>query len=429
MEPAKFSIIAATCHGNRGAQAMLETVVGYLSDARPDLRFHVFSYYPRQDRRLITDPRVRVHSSTPLALVAWLLPWAFVFGVLRLLLGRRVLRLAPAAIRALGESRALIDLAGVAFIDGREKFLPFNILTVFPAWLLGTDVVKMSQAIGPFTRRLNRFAARVTLPMCRMVWARGGRTHDHLVEAGFPRVRFAQADDIAFNYQERWSLTDEQGAPLETLLERLGGLRGTGATAGIIGICPSSVVAVQSRKRGGSYEVVLADLVRNLLADGFVVVLFPNATRAEAGEMERNNDIPLIRRVQAACGRSDPGRLPLAVDFDVNAAGIKRVIGCTDIVLVSRFHAMVGALSLGVPAVVLGWSHKYVEVMARFGLENCVMDYQELDAAQLQLAVKTVFGRRQLVRETILQGLPEVQASARRPVETLLSPSLGVEFA
>ena len=159
------------------------------------------------------------------------------------------------------------------------------------------------------------------------------------------------------------------------------------------------------------------------------MVLFPNATRAEAGEMERNNDIPLIRRVQAACGRSDPGRLPLAVDFDVNAAGIKRVIGCTDIVLVSRFHAMVGALSLGVPAVVLGWSHKYVEVMARFGLENCVMDYQELDAAQLQLAVKTVFGRRQLVRETILQGLPEVQASARRPVEALLSPSLGVEFA
>jgi len=52
-----------------------------------------------------------------------------------------------------------------------------------------------------------------------------------------------------------------------------------------------------------------------------------------------------------------------------------------DVVPVSRFHAMVGALSLAVPASVLDWSHKYAEVMARFGLEVNVIDYKVLEGA------------------------------------------------
>ena len=71
-QPGSFSIIAATCYGNRGAEAMLETVIGRLREREPALRFEVFSYDPADDRRLVDDPQVRIHSSTPFALVAWL---------------------------------------------------------------------------------------------------------------------------------------------------------------------------------------------------------------------------------------------------------------------------------------------------------------------------------------------------------------------
>src|SRR5690606_35628930 len=117
------------------------------------------------DRRLVDDPRIHIHSATPLALVTWLFPLALVFGLLARVGGRGVLRFAPAAIRALGESICLVDLAGVSFIDGREKFLPFNILTLLPAWLLGTPIAKMPQAMGPFDRTVNRRAARLVLPL------------------------------------------------------------------------------------------------------------------------------------------------------------------------------------------------------------------------------------------------------------------------
>lgn len=429
MTQGTYSIIAATCYGNRGAQAMLETVVGRLSRERPGLRFNVFSYYPDEDRALVSDPRVTVYSSTPAALVLWLLPWAVLFGAARWLLGRRVLRLAPASIRALGESTALVDVAGVAFIDGREKFLPFNALTIFPAWLLGVPVAKMSQATGPYKGFANRLSARCFLPMCRMVWARGERTHQHLAQAAFARVRFAQADDIAFNHEAAYSLTAEDGGGRERLATLIAEAGKQPGVRGLVGVCPSSVVAAKARSGDGAYEPALVELIEGLAGQGLAVVLFPNATRASAGDAERNNDLPLMRRIAASVAESGRAPVPLVLDFDLNASAIKQVIALMDIVVVSRFHAMVGALSIGVPPAVLGWSHKYEEVMARFGLEANVLDYKQLAGADLLSRACGLFEDRVAVRGRILEHLPQVKQSAERPVTALLSPSLGSDLA
>ena len=408
---------------------LVETVDTTLRRKDPDARFHVFSYYPADDKRLLRDSRISIKDSTPLALVAWLLPWSLIFGFLRLLLGRRICRYAPSSVRALAESEALVDLAGVAFIDGRGKFLPFNILTVLPAILLGTPVVKMPQAMGPFANPVNRLAAKLILPRCRMVWARGSKTFAHLSESGFDGLRFAQADDIAFNFDAAWALTNEGGARVEATIMSIRRLRGERGIRGIIGICPSSVLAVQARKRDGNYEQTLSRMLSDLAADGFGIVLFPNATRDEAGEAERNNDLPVMRRLRDAARAAGVPRTPVLVDYDLNAAAIKQVIAACDVLLVSRFHAMVGALSLGVPTVVLGWSHKYAEVMARFDLDDVVMDYQVLAPSELLEAVRSVFECREQMRNQILARLPEVKQSSARPLLGLLEPSLGADLA
>src|SRR5690606_27782038 len=108
-------------------------------------------------------------------------------------------------------------------------------------------------------------------------------------------------------------------------------------------------------------EPALVELIRGLAGHGLAVVLFPNATRASAGEAERNNDLPLMRRIAAEAARAGCTPAPVVIDRDLNASAIKQVIAMTDVVVVSRFHAMVGALSIGVPPAVLGWSHKYAE--------------------------------------------------------------------
>lgn len=424
----RFSVIAGTLYGNRGAQGMTETVVGHVRAADPDAAFAVFSYYPTKDRELINDPGIPVFSATPKALVLRLLPLSLLFGLLRRVAGRRVLRLAPADIRALGTSTALVCVAGVAFIDGREKFLPFNVLTLLPAWALGVPVVKMSQATGPYRGRVNRLAARLVLPRTTMVWARGARTLEHLRDSGLRGVPYAQADDIAFAHRAEYALTDEAGPALDEALAAIARARQQAGVRAVVGVCPSSVVAVKSRASGGDYEQVLAQLVGDLARSGLQVVLFPNATRADDPVGERNNDLPVIRRVLAAVGDVD-GPAPLAVDLDVSATGVKKVIAACDVVLVSRFHAMVGALGLAVPVVVLGWSHKYAEVMARFGQEDRVSDYKALSREQLREAVEDVVEHRDEVAAAIREALPGVQEGARRPLDGLLADDLGASHA
>ena len=61
---------------------------------------------------------------------------------------------------------------------------------------------------------------------------------------------------------------------------------------------------------------------------------------------------------------------------------IKALIGSFSIVVSSRFHGLVSALSQNIPAVATGWSHKYRELMVDYGVESLMVSdrgsYDEL---------------------------------------------------
>ena len=50
MNMKEVAITGATFTGNRGAEAMLTTVIGRVHDKDPDVICNVFSYYPEDDR-------------------------------------------------------------------------------------------------------------------------------------------------------------------------------------------------------------------------------------------------------------------------------------------------------------------------------------------------------------------------------------------
>ncbi|MCJ1694915.1 polysaccharide pyruvyl transferase family protein [Rathayibacter caricis] len=53
---------------------------------------------------------------------------------------------------------------------------------------------------------------------------------------------------------------------------------------------------------------------------------------------------------------------------------LKRVLGDATAAVASRFHAIVGALSQGTPVLAFGWSHKYKELLADFGVPQWIFD-------------------------------------------------------
>jgi polysaccharide pyruvyl transferase WcaK-like protein len=92
-----------------------------------------------------------------------------------------------------------------------------------------------------------------------------------------------------------------------------------------------------------------------------------------------------------------------------------------DAALVSRFHAMVGALCMHTPVLVLGWSHKYAEVMQQFELEEWVLDYRSHDVAGLVARVRELVAASAALRARIAEHLPQVRDASYRQFAYVLA--------
>ncbi|MES9992482.1 MAG: polysaccharide pyruvyl transferase family protein [Candidatus Thiodiazotropha sp.] len=405
-----ISIIAATVSGNRGAEAMLTTTIGRVRERHPQAHFNIYSYYPKRDRELVDDPRIKVFSATPLYLVSILLPCSLLLMIFKGLHLNSLGKLLPESVHAIGDSDLFIDLAGVSFIDGREKFLPYNVLTLVPALLLDTPVVKLSQASGPFNNPLNRFLARHTLSRINKIFARGNTTYQHLQSLSLDTCFEQPVADVAFLHQPQDMISREGSQQLAELRNRL-----NSENRDLIGICPSSVLAAISDRQGSNYYEQIATLCHQLLAQGYAVLLYPNATREEAMAKLRNNDLPVIRDIAKRVETESRSSQPLyTVDFDINTPGIKQLMGHCRLVMVSRFHAMIAALASGQPVIVLGWSHKYQEVMDFFELGDLVFDFNQLNSELIIYTIRHTLADESSIRRKIQQHQESAKTSAYR---------------
>lgn len=365
------AIVGGTLWGNRGAEAMVETAIGLIRERRPDARFTVLSYYPAQDRRLVRDERVTVVSGTPAAALALCVAMVVVkvLDALRLPVPRA---LTPGPVAAIRDADCLLDVSGIAFHDGRLAVVAYHLASVIPAMTVGVPVVRLSQALGPFDRRLNRWAARWTLRRTRLTFARGATSLGHLERLGLDPERWTSAPDLAFAFRDDMSLTRENDDRVDALARDLAANREDGP---VVGLVPSSLVAAQSTSAGDDHVALLASWVGALVDKGCRVVVMPHATRAGHQSM-RNNDVAVVEDLHSRLGGVDGVDF---VDYDLNAAAIRRLIRHCDVLLTSRFHAMVGALAEGVIPVTVGWSHKYEEVLDVFGCGDLSVDYRAAD--------------------------------------------------
>ena len=158
----KVAIIGSSFSGNKGAAAMLESSIQHLTRRNPDVEITHLSMYPVSDAALNTHPNVRVMNASPLRLGVCINSGALFWKVLPFL--RPLIRRTTPAVAAIAEADVFLDQGGITFVDGRGKFLVYNIASILPPLFVGTPVVKCAQALGPFRKRTNRFWARRLLP-------------------------------------------------------------------------------------------------------------------------------------------------------------------------------------------------------------------------------------------------------------------------
>lgn len=399
----KVAVIGSALSGNKGAAAMLESAVQQLGARDPQTRFVLLSMYPRSDAEQNPYPTMRVLDASPLRLGVLLNSAALLHRILPPL--RRSIERAVPEIRALATADVLLDQGGITFVDGRGKFLIYNVASILPAVLVGTPVVKCAQALGPFREPLNRIAAKALLPRMAAIVSRGAVTHEHLEELGLGNVE--EGADLAFTLD----VTDGDAAAARDAVDET-----FFDTGDVVGFSPSAVLRKAADAKGEDYvgEVVrMIDHVTGTL--GRKVFLVAHSARAHT-DKAHNNDLPLCREIHARV--ASPEKV-LFVDAELSSQGLRYLIGRCDLFVASRFHAMVSSLATGVPTLVIGWSHKYREVLDMFGLAEWAYGRDTFTDEVFAERIAMLDARKGEIRATIADALPRVRAKALAQIDVI----------
>jgi colanic acid/amylovoran biosynthesis protein len=399
MSSRQVSIVGAALSANKGAAAMVETIVARLPEYVGPVHFSLLTTYPADDKdRLPTNAEIDVVGLEPLRLAVVEFPVAvvaFVARKFRLPLGWVRTR----ANRAILDSDVVVDVAGLSFADGRGiPIVVYNTLMTSIGVLLGVPTVKAAQALGPFRGRVNHLLASQVLPRLAMVCARGAATRTHLDTLGLSNV--VDVSDLAFSLDEAASIPVDVERQLSVI------------EGDFITVMPSSVVKGIYEKNGSNYVDAVEKLVQSLRATtGLSVVIVPHSYRIGHGE-GRMNDGPVCQSVGDRFAH-DSG--VVAIDADLTAGELRHIVSRGAVLVTSRFHAMISGLATATPTVVVGWSHKYREVLSDFGLEDFGFDAQCLDNPEIVTEkVVEALGQRDVIIDRIHASLPIVKERSAR---------------
>ena len=398
-QPVRIAIIGAALSANKGAAAMVESVMARLPNEMGECHFDVLTTYPEADESRVpegVDAAVVGLQPLRLALVE--------FPIACLALVARTLRLPLFWVRSRGcrtmlDSAVVVDVAGISFADGRGfAIVVYNALMTGVPLLLGVPVVKAAQALGPFQSMPNKWLAPLVLRRVKTVCARGARTREHLDSLG--GINAVDVADLAF------SLDEAAGLPIE-VSSALGSI-----DSNFIVVMPSAVVRGIFEAKGGDYVTAMASLVSEIRnKTGRSVVIAPHSYRAGLPE-GRMNDGPVCREVASACA----GDIQvLGLDADLTAGELRHLVALSSVLVTSRFHAMISGLATSTPTVVVGWSHKYKEVLDDFGLSSLGLDSSALNnPSEIADVVARVLSTRDELSQQISAGLPAVKIRSLR---------------
>lgn len=393
MRTPHITIIGSALSGNKGAAAMLESAVQTLGERLGDVEFTLLSMYPAEDRAQNPYSNLEVIAANPRQLGVTINSLALAYRILPFLRG--TIRKRSRAIRALVNSDVLLDQGGITFTDGREKFLLYNVASILPAFNTKTPVFKCAQAVGPFRNPVNRWASKTFLPKVHTLVTRGRITHEFAQGLGLKNL-YAGAD-YAFSLEMAGTEREALAPVIDMSFFDDGD---------VVGVCPSVVLQKKVDARGGDYAGQIIGFIEHLRAQGKKVFLVPHSVRTGT-DKTHNNDLPLCREIHSRLPQDDG---VLFVDRELSSQELRYLIGQCDLFVASRFHAMVSSLAMAVPTLVIGWSHKYKEVLEMFELEEWAFGHDKLTPEYLAERFAALDAQRSDVQAKLDQHLPGVKA-------------------
>ncbi|WP_267145284.1 polysaccharide pyruvyl transferase family protein [Pseudoalteromonas sp. CF6-2] len=200
----------------------------------------------------------------------------------------------------------------------------------------------MPQSLGPFSRDENKKYAKVAFSNASLVFAREQPSYEHIVELVGESTNIKQAPDFT-------NLFVPTAKPEYDIYQDH------------VILIPNSKMLSKRNKNTWwreNYVTTLAHLANQALKKGEKVIIL-NHSGAD--------DAPLCHEINRLLDT------PCEVVEPADAESVKALIARGKVIICSRFHGCVSALSQAIPCIATGWSHKYQELFKEYGSEETLL--------------------------------------------------------
>jgi polysaccharide pyruvyl transferase WcaK-like protein len=257
--------------------------------------------------------------------------------------------------RHLGEYDVILDSgAGDSFTDiyGYKRLLTMAYVQR-AAERGGCPIAMGPQTIGPFNTRFGRIVAKRSLQRMALVQARDGVSATHAETLGRPVDTLAT--DVVF------ALPPAPQTEAHDIILNVSGL----------------LWAKNGHVDSVQYQASTRRLIKELLDQGRSVSLLAHVIDNPSAD----NDVPTVRLLKEELG----SRVDLLIPTDL--ADVRVLLASANLVIASRMHASINALSCGTPAIPWAYSRKFAPLLGDIGWDLTVDVKQDPDPVSTTLAI------------------------------------------
>lgn len=360
---------------NKGAELMLLAIVGELRKTYPDATLTMVPSAPNSSQPVDRLAGLGFYPKSSLIRLG------IELGDLAALIPQRLRRRYGLVLDR--EVDVVIDAAGFAYSDQWGAASTLRLARAARRWRRrGTRLILMPQAFGPFSRPEIRSAIRKTVDNATLVMPRDSTSYRHLTEVTGERDsirRFPDFTNLVNGVVPDWFDPDEYG----------------------VAVVPNArMLDMTDDGTSSRYLPFLGECIRRLTDRGGRPFLLVH---------EGASDERLAQRVSGSSGN-------IPIVREDNPLKIKGILGASRAVVASRFHALVSALSQGVPAIATGWSHKYGELFQDYDFPEGVLP-DITDTAHIALMVDRIVNPDS--RSAIATGLLSASTRLKRQSEEM----------
>lgn len=322
--------LSGTSIRNKGAELMTAAICSRFHQKYPNVRFAVPQRFGTADERFryglwhkLSSSRYALNRKMPF-------PEKCALQFAERFIPKRLL--SECGLVTNSNINAVIDASGFAFGDQLpvQRTLDY-IEGLVPIHRRKIPIVLLPQAFGPFSSSAHGEAMKRLLDMSELVFAR---------------------DDLSRQHLDRLSPKDDriQVCPDLTLALETPG-NGEGTPSPITLVPNSRMLDKIAPEDSQQYQESLVKVI--LHAD-------QNKIPLQILLHDRNEDIQFVEILKRRV------KMELRVVMDDDPIRLKSALATSRLVISSRFHALAGALSSGIPSIAIGWSHKYDQLMNNF---------------------------------------------------------------